>query len=115
LNGIFGFALWDARRRRLLLVRDAFGVKPLYYQQGGGRVRFASEIKALLADPGVSHELDLRVLDQVFTYWSPLPGRTAFRDIRELPAGHYLRLSTGSRAVLRTADVKPVRLSLIVV
>lgn len=90
LNGDFAFAIWDGQRRTLLLARDRVGVRPLFYTLLNGTLLFASEIKALLADPRVSHELDVVALDQVFTYWSALPGRTLFRSIRELPAGHWL-------------------------
>ncbi len=90
LNGDFAFAIWDGRRGELLLARDRVGVRPLFYTVVGGTLLFASEIKALLADERVSHEWDLAALDQVFTYWSAVPGRTMFRDVRELPAGHTL-------------------------
>jgi asparagine synthase (glutamine-hydrolysing) len=88
--GQFAFALWDGRTHTLMLGRDRLGVRPLYYTEVNGDLRFASEVKALLADPQVPAELDLEALDQVFTYWAPLPGRTAFRGIRELPPGHHM-------------------------
>jgi len=59
LRGMFAFALWDARARRLLLARDRLGQKPLYYRQAGGLFLFGSEIKAVLAWPGVAREADL--------------------------------------------------------
>jgi len=92
LNGDFAFAIWDGRRGELLLARDRVGVRPLFYTVAGGTLLFASEVKSLLADPRASHEWDLAALDQVFTYWSALPGRTMFRDVRELPAAHTLRV-----------------------
>jgi asparagine synthase (glutamine-hydrolysing) len=92
LNGDFAFALWDGRRGELLLARDRVGVRPLFYTVVGGTLLFASEVKSLLADKRVSREWDLAALDQVFTYWSTLPGRTMFRDVRELPAAHTLRV-----------------------
>ena len=88
LNGQWAFAIWDTRKRKLFLSRDRLGVRPLYYTQAGGRFLFASEIKALLACPEVSRELDLKTLDQIFTFWFALPPRTAFRAIRQLPPGH---------------------------
>src|SRR3954449_6429021 len=60
LRGMFAIALWDKRRRRLLLARDRFGIKPLYYRQAGGGLSFASELKAMLEQPGFSREIDPR-------------------------------------------------------
>jgi len=95
LNGQYAFALWDARRGRLMLGRDRLGVRPLFYTVVDGSLLFASEIKALLADPRVPRRPDARAFDQVFTYWSVLPGRTMFEGIREVPAGHYLVVEPG--------------------
>ncbi len=95
LNGQFAFALWDSRQQRLLLGRDRLGVLPLLYTVVEGVLLFASEIKALLADPRVPRRADLRSLDQVFTYWSALPGRTMFEGIHEVPAGHILLAEHG--------------------
>jgi asparagine synthase (glutamine-hydrolysing) len=103
--GQYAFAIWDGRRNELFIARDRLGVRPLFYTVAGGTLLFASEIKALLADPRVSDELDLLALDQVFTYWSPLPGRTLFRDVAELPAGHYLKISTATPS----APLRPVQ------
>lgn len=90
VNGQFAVAIWDARRRRLFLARDRLGIRPLFYTESGNALLFASEVKALLAYPGVSARIDPVTLDQVFTYWGPLPGRTVFEGIHELPAGHFL-------------------------
>lgn len=90
LNGQWAFAIWEAKRRRLFLSRDRLGVRPLFYTQSGGRFLFASEIKSLLACPGVQAELDPIALDQIFTFWVSLPPRTAFRNIWQLPPGHSL-------------------------
>src|SRR5579883_2401804 len=90
LNGQYAFALWDARRQRLMLGRDRLGVRPLFYTMAGGSLLFASEIKALLADPRVRRQPALHALDQICTYWAVLPGRTMFEGIHEVPAGHYL-------------------------
>ncbi len=84
-NGQFAFAIWDVRHRRLVLARDRMGIRPLHYTRQNGRFRFASEIKALQQG---SPDLDPIALDQIFTFWSPLPGRTAHRGIEELPPGH---------------------------
>ncbi|MDI6696157.1 MAG: asparagine synthase (glutamine-hydrolyzing) [Anaerolineales bacterium] len=90
LNGQFAFAIWDANRRELFLARDRLGIRPLFYTEQGGQLIFGSEIKTILAYPGVRAEIDLHSLDQVFTYWSTLSPRTIFRDIFEVPPGHYM-------------------------
>ncbi len=96
LIGDFAFAVWDARARRLLLARDRLGVRPLFYTElAPGELRFASEIKALFADPSLPRRLDPHALDQTFTYWAPLPGRTMFAGVRELPPGHVLIAEQG--------------------
>jgi asparagine synthase (glutamine-hydrolysing) len=84
LNGDFAFALWDNRRRRMVLARDRMGVRPLFYTSKDGVLYFASEIKALLEVPGISAEIDPIALDQIFTLWAPIAPRTAFRNIQEL-------------------------------
>lgn len=96
LNGQYAFAIWDAAQQQLVLGRDRLGVRPLFYTVVDGALLFASEIKALLADPRVPRRVDLRGLDDVFTYWSVLPGRTMFEGIAEVPAGCLLVLRPGS-------------------
>ncbi|MFO0754211.1 MAG: asparagine synthase (glutamine-hydrolyzing) [Thermodesulfovibrionales bacterium] len=104
LNGQFAFAVWDARRRHLFLARDRLGIRPLFYTSAGGLLLFASEIKALFAHGAVRRELDPYALDQVFTFWATVPPRTAFRDIRELPAGHYMVVHGGDVTITRYWD-----------
>lgn len=87
-RGMFAFALWDARERKLLVARDAIGVKPLYYAERDGCFYFASEIKGLLACPGVPRELDPEGLDDFFTYLYTVPPRTMFRGVRQLPPAY---------------------------
>jgi asparagine synthase (glutamine-hydrolysing) len=90
LNGMFAFALWDARRRRLLLGRDRLGIKPLYVLEDGKRLVFASEAKAILAVPGVRAELDPVALHSYLTLgYVPAP-QSIFRGIRKLPAATLL-------------------------
>lgn len=89
-NGQWALALWDGKRRRLLLSRDRFGIRPLFYTVAGDKLLFASEIKALFTHPEVDRALDLEGLDQLFTFWTTLPPRTVFQGIRELPPGHNL-------------------------
>jgi asparagine synthase (glutamine-hydrolysing) len=98
LNGQFAFAIWDANRKELFLARDRVGIRPLFYTEHKGRLSFASEIKALFADAEVPRELDPASLGQIFTFWTTLPGRTAFKGISELPPGHFLVASeSGTR------------------
>ena len=91
LRGMFGFALWDTRQRRLLLARDRLGVKPLYYWQGaGGQLVFASEIKAILEHPAVPRAVDEEAfLSYLALQYVPHP-RTMFAGITKLPPGHIL-------------------------
>jgi asparagine synthase (glutamine-hydrolysing) len=106
LNGQFAFAVWDAGRRKLFLARDRFGICPLYYAERDGAFLFASEIKAILASgliPSVS--LDPRALDQIFTFWTPLPGTTAFAGVSELEPGHGLTVDAGGAALRRYWDI----------
>lgn len=95
LNGQWAFAIWDGENRRLFLSRDRLGVRPLYYTETAGHFYFASEIKSLFQAPGISRELDLTALDEIFTFWITLPPNTAFRDVRQLPPGHSLILERG--------------------
>jgi asparagine synthase (glutamine-hydrolysing) len=95
-NGQWALAIWDARRQRLFLSRDRLGVRPLYYTTTAGKLLFASEVKALLADPDVSRQIDFRGLHQVFTYWATLPPRTVFQGISELPPAHNLIAENGT-------------------
>lgn len=95
LNGQWAFGIWDSRARLLFLSRDRVGIRPLFYTITGRRLLFASEIKALFVDPGVSRELDPQALDNIFTFWTPLPQRTAFKSVRMLPPGHSLLWENG--------------------
>ena len=96
LNGQWAFGIWNSRAQTLFLSRDRVGVRPLFYTTVGRRLLFASEIKALFADPQVSRELDPRGLDNIFTFWTTLPPRTAFRSIHALPPGHSLMWHDGT-------------------
>jgi asparagine synthase (glutamine-hydrolysing) len=95
LNGQFAFAIWDKRFSRLFIARDRVGIRPLFYTLVNGSLLFASEIKSLFADQRVNREIDPFALDQIFTFWMTIPPRTAFKDIHELPAGHYLIVEKG--------------------
>jgi asparagine synthase (glutamine-hydrolysing) len=101
LYGMFGLAVWDARRRQLLLARDRVGKKPLYYAESDGVLTFGSELGALLAHPEVPREVDHQALDAFLAYrWVPAP-MTAFRAVRKLSPGCRLVFRDGRAAVSR--------------
>src|SRR4051812_35897887 len=110
LRGMFAFAIWDARRRKLLLARDRFGQKPLFWRFDGRRFLFASEIKGLLAGagPGAPRpELDLRSLDEYLTLrFIPSP-RTLFQGIHKLPPAHLLVLDASAIEPSRVGHLAP--------
>lgn len=90
LTGMFAFAIWDARKRRIVLARDRLGIKPLYYTLDHGKLRFASEIKALLADPTLERSVNPQGLFDLIGYeFTPAPD-TLFRGIHKLPPGSIL-------------------------
>ena len=97
MNGMFAFGLWDAGRKQLILARDRLGKKPLYYSLlPDGSLLFASEIKALLATGLVDRtKLDPVAIDQMWTFGYTMGGRTAFEQVRRLPAGNYAVWSAG--------------------
>jgi asparagine synthase (glutamine-hydrolysing) len=105
LNGMFSFAVWDEKRSRLWLCRDRLGIKPLVYYWDGGNLAFASEIKALLQDPGIPKELDEEalVLYLAFNY-VPAP-YTIFKGIRKLEPGHYLVLQNSELEIEEYWDI----------
>jgi asparagine synthase (glutamine-hydrolysing) len=111
LNGMFAFAVWDERERRLTLVRDRLGVKPLFYAVTPPRaaapaaLAFGSEIKAVLASGLVAPELDPEGLDQQLTFlWTPDP-HTLFKHVRKLPPGHLLTWRDGEVSVREWWDI----------
>ena len=105
LRGMFAFALWDRPRRRLLLARDHFGQKPLFYTEAGGRLSFASEIKALLADDPSLAELSPRALDQYLTMRFVQAPETFFSRVRALPPAHYMVWEQGRSRIERYWDL----------
>jgi asparagine synthase (glutamine-hydrolysing) len=104
LNGQFAIALWDSRRRRLVLARDRTGIRPLFYTRHNDRLAFASEIKSLFALPGVPRRLRPAGISQVFTFWSAQAPDTIFDGVLSLPAGHLLVLENGSTEVRKYWD-----------
>ncbi len=95
LNGMFAIALWDNRAGRLLLARDRAGEKPLYYWRDEETLVFGSEIKSLLAYPGVSREIDSAALTDYFFYGHFPAPRSVFAEIRKLPAAHRMMVEDG--------------------
>ncbi len=96
LNGQFAFALYDARRRRLLAARDHVGICPLHYAITDGFLTFASEIKAIVRNPEVPRTVDVRALDQVFSLPGIVSPRTILKHVKSLPAGHALVVEDGA-------------------
>jgi asparagine synthase (glutamine-hydrolysing) len=105
LRGMFAFAIWDARTRSLLLMRDRLGIKPLYYSILGQRLVFASEIKALLCHPGIPARMDMEGLSSYLSLrYVPSP-RTMFADIASLPPGHMLQCTEAGIVVRAYWDI----------
>jgi asparagine synthase (glutamine-hydrolysing) len=101
MAGMWTFALYDKRNRRLMLARDRLGIKPLYYVEADGGVLFASEIKSLLQFGGFDSTLDLRAVhDYLALRYVPGPGGL-FRDVRKLPAAHYAVVEEGRLTLTR--------------
>jgi asparagine synthase (glutamine-hydrolysing) len=105
LNGQFAFAIWDSKKKELFLARDRVGIRPLHYTLQDGAFLFASEIKSLFMEGSARREIDPEGLDQIFTFWTTLPGKTVFRGIQELPAGHFMVVDSGSITVRRYWDI----------
>ncbi len=101
LRGMFAFAIWDNRRKRLLLARDRLGIKPLYYSQHRGKLYFGSEMKCLLAVDGLARSINLKAMSEYFTY-KYVPGpETIYEGINEVPPGHVAVWSDGDFCLKR--------------
>lgn len=99
LNGMFAFAIWDRQECELFLARDRYGIKPLYYLKLGDHFLFGSEIKAILANPLYSSNIDKEALLEYFTFQNFFTDRTLFKDIRLFPAGHYLKIGLANQSI----------------
>jgi asparagine synthase (glutamine-hydrolysing) len=93
LRGMFAFAIWDSRRRRLLLARDRIGLKPLYLYRDEEKLLFGSEIKALLAHPEVDRSLDLHAVEDYLTFGIISGDHSIFRQVRKLPPAHVVTIA----------------------
>ncbi len=92
-NGMFAFALWDKQTKELLLARDRYGLKPLYYAHLGNKFIFGSEVKAILAEPAYRTQMDREGLLEYMTFQNFFTDRTLFKDIRLLPQGSFMCVS----------------------
>src|SRR5215212_5783992 len=108
LRGMFAIAVWDAKRHRLVLARDRFGIKPLFYAHEGNRLAFASELKALQQRPGASSDVDLDAVEAFLAFNSIPAPLTIYRAARKLPPGHLLVAEDGGVRIERFARPKPV-------
>ncbi len=94
LNGQFAFAIWNKKKKELFLARDRVGIRPLFYTNVSGSFIFGSEIKSILEHPDVTPEISSHSLFQIFTFWTTITPNTAFKDIYELPPGHFMLVNS---------------------
>ena len=98
LNGIFAFALWDDGEKELVMARDRYGAKPLYYAEISGQLAFASEYKAILEHPGFRRELNLRAVKEYFTFQNIFSNATFLEGVKILEAGSYMKVGYGDKS-----------------
>ncbi len=101
LNGMFAFAIWDARNRELFVARDRVGIKPLYVHRSKGSLRFASEVKALLTDPEVTRELDQDAFLYFLRYGYLPASASMLRSVSQLPPAHWMKVTADGVTVRR--------------
>ncbi len=106
LRGMFAFALWDQNTQKLMVVRDPVGIKPLFYQWRDGRLLFASELKALMAHPAFSRDIDWQALSDYLSFLVIPAPRTIFQDARKLPPGHLLVAQGGRIQIKQYWDLR---------
>ncbi len=105
IRGMFAFALWDSKRKRLILARDRVGIKPLYYYSKGGAFAFASEIKSLLIHPGISKEINFKALHNYLTFLYVPGPETIFKNVMKLLPGHILIFENGKPVTKQYWDI----------
>jgi asparagine synthase (glutamine-hydrolysing) len=108
LNGMFAIAIWDGRKKELLLVRDRLGIKPLYYAKTNNSFLFASEIKALAQYEGLDLALDLQSFAEYMAFENTFSNRTLNRDIKMVQPGEIIRFTPGDARIKREFFWKPV-------
>lgn len=101
LNGQFVFAIWNERDQSLFIGRDRVGIRPLYYTEQHGSFYFGSEIKTLLTCKEVKTSINYKALSQILTFWTTISPVTFFKDIYELPPGHYMTIEDGKIDIKR--------------
>lgn len=101
LNGMFAFAIWDKEKKRMILARDRYGIKPLYYSRQGKCFRFGSEQKAILADREFKQKLNTPALLEYFTFQNIFTDQTLNEDVHLLPAGHFMVVDPAKETPIR--------------
>jgi asparagine synthase (glutamine-hydrolysing) len=99
LNGQFSFAIWDKKKEELFLARDRVGIRPLYYINTSKSFIFGSEIKAIVQHPAVIPDLSPSAISEVFTFWTTLSPNTVFKDVYELPPGHFMKVNENGLSI----------------
>jgi asparagine synthase (glutamine-hydrolysing) len=99
LNGMFAIVLWNTKERKLFVARDRFGIKPIYYLFDNHRFIFSSEIKSILSSPFYSAKIDLNALNEYFTFQNLFTDNTLFKNIRLLPPGNLIEVSSGTKDI----------------
>lgn len=106
LRGMFAFAIWDENAKTLFLARDRVGIKPLYYSLTDKAIVFASEIKAILADPSIDRELAPEIIDRFLTFLYVPGEETLLKGVRKLEPGHYLLVKNGKAEIRQYWDLQ---------
>ena len=105
LRGMFAFAIWDNRRKVLFVARDRLGIKPLYYASSSKSFVFASEMKAILADPEVPRDVEPAMIDRFLSFYYTPGEETLFKSVRKLRPGHYMIVRDGESHIHQYWDL----------
>ncbi|MFN3694139.1 MAG: asparagine synthase (glutamine-hydrolyzing), partial [Ignavibacterium sp.] len=109
LNGQFAFAIWNNITKELFLARDRVGILPLYFKLDQNKFYFASELKAIFSVQKDNPEFDPIGFEQIFTFWTNLPGDTPFKDYKEIPPAHYLKINFDGKFIFKSYWQLPFR------